>query len=756
MKNLLKILFLSALGLVSPGGSTSPKAIMTSSEKPSHRYRFSLLCYLLIGFCYSVAAQERVKVFVALDSRQTEYALGNASRLFDTDALQRVTEIGNADLVVSVNKELPGVNDEGFTLAKAEETWRIVGKDPIGAMYGIFEVAEHLSFGKTLGELAEKTASPSSRHRFIKFNLPWSSYRKGEVIAQHEGMCRNLEYWESFLDMMAVNRLNALSLWNIHPFTDLVKLEKYPEASSLSDAEFAERQKFWSALFGMAKERGVQTYLVNWNIFLPDEFVEAHDIKEYKMTNKHWGEGYTSELIEDYTRECVKQVINEYPDLTGIGLTLGEGMGGMTAPERRDWIDRTFIRGMEMADRKAKLLYRAPLSASTSSLGDTDKRTEVLTREYLEELDTPEEIVISFKYNWSHGHSSDKLFIVHGGKLTDTYWNPAPANYSILWTVRNEDFFVHRWAQPDFVRAFAKNNLSQSHMAGCIIGSECYIPAKDYFSNEAGQKYFDYAFERQWLWYSIWGRLLYDINTDDRLFAQQLNKRFGIEYGEELLDTWKTASDYYHLFSSFYKGSWDAALYSEAFTSMMRGPTVPKNKIDIITMAALGNRPVLDTTRYVNIADYVSSKDSVPEYIRTPPELAEVLRANARKIIASLGRFPSRDSDSELEIELTDIEVLANLQLFFAERIDATLLLAEHLLVGEELAEAQIKAHLDQSISYWETVIELKERFNKSYIPYVFKGNPDLREHLETLKHERDSFQDIEAFWIHRISTLNL
>ena len=142
---------------------------------------------------------------------------------------------------------------------------------------------------------------------------------------------------------------------------------------------------------------------------------------------------------------------------------------------------------MRMANRKAKLLYRAPLSAGTSSHGTADKITEVITREALDTLKTPLETVISFKYNWSHGHSSDKLFMVHGGKLTDTYWNPEPNNYSILWTVRNEDFFIHRWAEPDFVRSFLKNNLSQSYTSGCILGSECYIPAKDYFSNDAGK-----------------------------------------------------------------------------------------------------------------------------------------------------------------------------------------------------------------------------------------------------------------------------
>ncbi|WP_282136702.1 hypothetical protein [Seonamhaeicola maritimus] len=713
-----------------------------------------LLVSVLLASCSK--KQERVNVFIESEFPQTEYAINNASELFDTDALQRVDSKEEADIIVSVDNGLSNIKEEGFVLSYDNVKLGIKGKDAIGAMYGVFEVAEQLSFGKSLSEILEKTVNPSMKNRFIKFNLPWSSYRENDVISLHEETCRDTVYWKSFLDMMAKNRLNALSLWNLHPFADMIKVEKYPEASPLSDSELLERKKFYKKLFAMAKERGVQTYIVNWNIFVSKEFAEAHKLPEYNKTGGHYGDGHSSELIEDYMRECVRQVINEYPNLTGIGLTLGERMGGMVSYQRRDWADRTIIEGMRLANRKAKLLYRAPLSASTSALGDTDKRTEVLTREYLDTLKTPKETVISFKYNWSHGHSSDKLFIVHGGKLTDTYWNPAPTNYSVLWTVRNEDFFVHRWAQPDFVRDFGKNNLSQSYNTGCIIGSECYIPAKDYFSNEAGQKHFKYAFERQWLWYSIWGRMLYDMQTEDNLFAQQLNRKFGIDYGTELLETWKTASDYYHRFASFYKGSWDGALYSEAFTSMMRGPNFNKNKIDIITMQALGNRPVLDTTKYVNISDYVKNKNGVPEGITTPVELADILNKNADKILTDLEHYRKNSPTTALEIELTDLETLAYLQKFFAKRIDATLLLAEHLLLDKELAEAKIKAHLDVSIKHWEKIIELKERFNKGYIPYVFKTNPDLRQHLKTLKEERDNFQNVEEFWYHRISTLAL
>jgi hypothetical protein len=68
-------------------------------------------------------------------------------------------------------------------------------------------------------------------------------------------------------------------------------------------------------------------------------------------------------------RECVEQVLEEYPDLDGIGVSLGEGMGGMTPLERQQWADDVLIAGMLNAGRRVKLFYRVPFSSGTRSPG---------------------------------------------------------------------------------------------------------------------------------------------------------------------------------------------------------------------------------------------------------------------------------------------------------------------------------------------------------------------------------------------------
>jgi hypothetical protein len=120
---------------------------------------------------------------------------------------------------------------------------------------------------------------------------------------------------------MAENRFNILSLWNVHPFSYMVKPVNFPGANNYSDKEMSEWKSFWTSLFRMAKDRGVQPFIVNWNIAVSPEFAKRYGVRERNDT---------SEIVKRYTREVVTQVINEYPDLAGIGITLADWMSNFS------------------------------------------------------------------------------------------------------------------------------------------------------------------------------------------------------------------------------------------------------------------------------------------------------------------------------------------------------------------------------------------------------------------------------------------
>lgn len=612
--------------------------------------------------------------------------------------------------------EAGNLGEEGFRLSSASEGPTVIGGGERGAMYGLLEVADLLQAGTPLGAMPEKTVRPQLAFRAIKFNLPWSAYRTSEALEQHQETCKDLRFWEAFLDMMAENRFNVLSLWNLHPFTYLVRPKNFPEACPWNEAELAEWRALWNRLFAMAKQRGIETYLVNWNIFVSPAFARAHQVAPWSVNLSHIGKetDATNELVERYTREVVTQVLDEYPELTGLGITLGERMGGMTPDQRRAWIERTIVAGIARAQRPVKFIYRAPLSANTASGGTTSEENDRRSRSQIESL--PANIAgpvwVEFKHNWSHAHSSPDLYLVHGGPLSDAYWNPPPTRHQVVWTMRNEDFFILRWGQPDFVREFVQRQSGAPHVGGAIIGSECYIPARDYFTRAGPHQTWRWAFERQWLFYAVWGRLLFDPSTPDTRFSAMLEQRFGAGLGQELLAAWKFASQVPLRFASFYRGTWDGSLYTEGFSTWR--DNAARTLIDIENLIS---HPVLDTKRYVNIADFVRA-GRAPSGKMSPLDLATLLDRDCASAHAGIAKLSAhRSVTPALDCEMTDIEAWCAFGNYFASKLRAGVALATARQRQDPALQNQAIAELELALAHWQRLARLGERFNRLPVP---------------------------------------
>lgn len=597
---------------------------------------------------------------------------------------------------------------EGYRIHRDQNDGRIhllvEGNDDRGTLYGALEVAEDLENGLAPTEIRERTGSARFPFRAIKFNLPWFSYRAGEALALHDRTCRDPAFWEAFLDMMARNRFNTLSLWSLHPFPLMIRNAQFPEACPLSESELAEWQSFWHQLFTAAKERGIDTYLVNWNIFVSPSFAARHNVADYcreNMSDHYFGEAETAEIVKEYTRTTVTQLIDTYPNLTGLGISLGERMGGMTAAEREEWILETVIAGMQDAERKARLIHRAPFSAGTGSGGSTSLSTEAMTRRAIETIELPGPIWVEVKFNWSHAHSSPHLVHVHGGKLGDTYWNPMPQNYRICWMARNEDFFCLRWSEPDFVREHIARN-GHPYVGGYFLGSECYIPAKDYMTRPDRRHPWQYAFERQWLYYMTWGRLLYDPNTPDDVFIAACTTRYG-EAGRDLFEALKLGSRMPLRLASFFKGTWDFTLYSEGFSSV----NADSNPNHFIGIEDLMDHPVLDPD-YLAIPDFVEARrqgESFSANTVTPMRLAEELETDGRRALALLEAMPETPPNSGLAYEKEDAAAWAHLSLYFAEKLRGAVAYYEAKNGGEPEFRTNAVHHLTRALEHWDALI---------------------------------------------------
>ena len=678
--------------------------------------KYLLFILVLQVFCGSLLFGKPITVYTNLETETIELGIIKLTQAAD-QVHQKVVlsdEQSAASLSILLDSK-SGIAKEGYRLSVEPRQLVLTASDATGLLYGLLDIAEEIKWGIAVESIKERTETPRLQFRAIKYNLPYMAYRSDASTAQHFATCRDITYWEKFLDMMMENRFNVLSLWSLHLYHYMVIPENYPEATHLSYWEMQDWKNFWTQLFHMAKVRGIDTYIINWNTFVSPSFAAAHHVAEYSMRPWHYGKGDTNKIVMYYTREVLTQVINEYPELSGLGITLGERMGDQSPDERRGWLDSTFFAAMAQADRKIKFIYRAPLSANKGSGGSTSEMNDLKSRQQIEQLDTDGPVWVEFKYNWSHGHSSPDLFIVHGGKLTDKYRNPLPTKYKYIWTVRNEDFHVNRWGQSDFIRKFISNNATD-YVGGCFIGSEGYIPAFDDFSKNGSFRTWQYAFERQWLFYAMWGRLLYNPNYNDENFARLIEKKYNTNLGNKILTAYKAASTVPLHFASYYQGRNDLSLYTEGFTAWREFKPV-----SFIDINKLIHHQVLDTIRYINIADYVKNKGSLPDKMMSPLQLADSLDKIATLAMDQLLSIRKQNLSELANCELQDIESWSWFGRYFAQKLRAGVALEQYRAGQKPKQQQQALTYLTSCVELWENYVQSVTMYNT----YNFKFHTD-------------------------------
>jgi hypothetical protein len=676
-----------------------------------------LWCFIAFIFIIQSAFAQSVKITQTNNLPQTLYAVSVLKKALVQK--KYVPQQGAADYQISLVLDSGKFKKEAYAIIPAGKKITVTGGDGKGILYGCLTIAESLRNGATLQQIKAISESPNLPFRAIKYNLPWDPYRTGNAVDLHMETCKDVNYWRSFLDMMAENRFNSLTLWNLHPFPYMIKPKNFPKASPFTDAELKVWQNLYHSIFRMAKERGIDTYIVNWNIFVSSKFDEAYQPQKNANDRIHYGNGDTSEIVKRYNRECVTQMLDEYPDLTGLGFTEGERMNGMTPEARNQWMLDVIIKGMHNAKRKTKLIFRVPLSAAVADGGSTSVNVEKLTRKTIEAqtgFDGP--IWNEFKFNWSHGHSTTKLLKVHGGKLGDTYFKPEPTNYKTVWTTRNEDFFCLRWGVPEFIRAHIAAN-TPSYTGGYILGSEGYIPAKDYFTKIKGKVDFKYAFQRQWLFYKLWGRLLYNPKTPDALFRAEFVNRYG-KQAAPLLDAYALSSKTPMRLACMFDFTWDFSLYSEGFLY------TNKKKMEYISVDAQINQKTFDSD-YVSVKDYVNTLLAGGKFNSnniTPDALANQLQADCEKALALVKNINIANNNT-LMYEVADVKTWANLGLYFAEKLRGGIALQTYRIKGGDENKQNAVNHLQKALAYWDNVVTITKPIYREmeYVGFTYPAD---------------------------------
>ncbi len=638
---------------------------------------------------------------------------------FAAEEIQRAAAANSVAADITLTVELKAhAAAQSYRIERDGAKLRVIGADEAGAMYGGLDIAEAIDLG-ALETLKSSENKPHIPKRGIKFNIPLDlrtpSYTDPSDAAQANiPEVWEHEFWIDYLNAMARNRYNVLSLWSLHPFPSMVKVPEFPEVAlddvwrtrAKLDDKFSftgegfvrpemlanhevvkqitidEKIDFWRWVMEQAAHRGITIYVFTWNVFT------------FGAEGKH---GITddmgNEITKQYFRASVREMVRTYPLLGGMGITAGEGMPhDMDSKVKERWLWDTYGEGIcdalqDEPNRDFNLIHRFHWTAQSDIL-DAFK-------------DYPGTFDFSFKYSVAHMYSITKPIFIQ--PLLE---NIAAGRRTWL-TVRNDDIYTFRFGDPAYAREYILNMPPPDKLAGFYMGPDGYCWGREFLDRYPAPGRRPLVMEKQWYSFAIWGRLAYDPALPDSHFERLLASRHPEADSSHLFTALQNASQVMPLITRFFWGDIDLKWFPEACWSHPRR----KNGGGFYTVEQFMEGSAMPGAEVLCIRDWRKRLlDRQPMTETTPLDIAQALEGAAAATFAALDSLREcATSDPELQKNVTDCEALAWLGRYYASKVRGSCALSLFDATSAPIERSAALRHLTEALAHWKNYAAIRD-----------------------------------------------
>lgn len=440
---------------------------------------------------------------------QTEYAASLVNNYIPS--MQKGYKI---NIQVADNNE--GLTQEGFTITRKGKKINVIGNDASGAIYGTNRLLEFFNQYGNLETPEIIVDTPEMKIRGACVGLQKTVYLPGHKVYEYPYTPENFpwfydkELWIKYLDMLAADNMNAVFLWNGHPFASLVKLDDYPFAVEVDDATMKKNQEMFTFLTTEAQKRGIRIIQMFYNIIVSKPFADHYGIVTQDRNRP------ITPLISDYTRKSIAAFVQKYPNV-GFLVCLGEAMA--TIDDDVEWMTKTIIPGIKDGLKASGRTDEPPIILRSH---DTDG-----PRVLKESLPLYKNIYTMTKYNGESLTTYEP-----GGPWGETQKqlsSVAPIHISNVHILANLEPW--RWSSP----TFTQKAVQAMHRVHGANGLHLYPQASywdwPYTADKlpGGKRLLQ--IDRDWMWYAAWGRYSWNCHRGNDLsyWAKRLADYYGTD-----------------------------------------------------------------------------------------------------------------------------------------------------------------------------------------------------------------------------------
>ncbi len=589
---------------------------------------------------------------------------------FGLSELRRAAEErGLNPALVRVRAELNAEAPESFRISPG----LITGGDLRGLMYGLLEAAEQI---RETGRFTATQGRPATPIRGIRWFLHNRDLEQDWYYSR--------QYWRDFFALLARCRFNRFNLVFAHqtnylapPYPFWLALEQFPEirARALTAIERERNLEMLRFISDTAAEHGIDFTLGIWE----------HNIQQGMTPTVV---GLSDENIGPYSYAALRRVLEACPSIRSVQLRTNVESGiprDRQVPFYRDYV----FRAIRDAGRRVVLDLRA--WALAGGMIEAAKAAgvplRVSAKYWAEHLGRPYQPAETYP-NYSY------LNLLEKPLSYEFFWE--------VWALGSHRIFL--WGDPEYVRR-AVPTFALSGSSGFEIDPPL---AQKGFGNAPGKwgiftpqhddrKWWNWEFERYWLFYLLWGRLSYDPKTPARVWISELKRRFG-GAAPDVMEAYAAASGVLNEIVAAHLADPNMYLWPEVN---------PGGLID----AYIETLP--SDWRYVaSIPEAVRNRlEGVASAKQTPYQTAERLRHLAARIRQAVARVASGASSllREWRASEPDFLALAHLARYHAHKQIAAYELAWFYRTADLAALKAARRELQAALQVWEELVRLTD-----------------------------------------------
>ena len=560
----------------------------------------------------------------------------------------------------------------------------IAGSDERGLTYALLEAARAIEVAPPIAGASprRKRANPSILdHIPAEIGSPHLSWRSMQLFLCNRELERewfyNEDYWEDYLDQLALYRYNNLSLTLGHqiaymspPYPFMFDLPDFPQVNTPDFTSEQRRTRLNMLRFvsAAAQRRGLHFTIGIWS-------QHAHDYGEPMV------EGLTADILAGYNAAGLARVLYECPHIDGVQFRMNVE-SGVDEDHQAEFYEPQF-RAIAACGRPIRLDLRAKgLSNSTTELAQRlVPNTVVSTKHWCEHLGMP--------YSMPAIQQKDH----HSYRRYGT-WDllRKPRSYPLihrLWSAGSQRVLL--WADPVWVKRFARSCASSGD------GFEVMAPLTNKgvrdsrppwlaYSDDSPYRLHVHERDRFWLFHLLFGRLGYDPNASSELWRREMLHRFG-EAASAVEKLYSAGSQILPLLTTVLQMS--ASLWT-FWPERYAGRSLEED----------ARVEPSDPTQFYRIDEYV--KDVVEGRISgkwTPLQVSNLLREMAGNTKAAIGLIDLTSTD--LRYTCLDFSILSNVAEYHASRMVAATCMALFRQTQEPGLLSLVLQHLEQSRENW-------------------------------------------------------